>query len=64
MGTALRRLRWHPRRVMAEQHKPCNGTGETQTVNAATGDVQSNTCQPCGGNGTVASPQHGGNNQG
>jgi DnaJ-class molecular chaperone len=49
---------------MAEQHKPCNGTGETQTVNAATGDVQSNTCQPCGGNGTVASPQHGGNNQG
>jgi DnaJ-class molecular chaperone len=49
---------------MAEQHKPCNGTGETQTVNPASGDVNSAPCKPCGGNGVVPSPQHGGNNKG
>lgn len=45
---------------MAEQHKPCNGTGEQQTVKPETGEVSSSTCQPCGGNGTIAPPQQGG----
>lgn len=47
---------------MTERHPTCNGTGETQTVNASTGDVQSNPCGGCTG-GTVTPPQHGGNNK-
>lgn len=44
------------------RHDTCNGTGEKQTVRPESGEVKSEPCKPCGGNGTISSPQHGGNN--
>lgn len=41
-------------------HKECNGTGEQQTVRPENGEVTSEQCKPCGGNGTTVPPQHGG----
>lgn len=41
-------------------HEDCNRTGTVETVNPATGEVKSNPCGPCGGNGTQAAMQHGG----
>lgn len=46
---------------MPNQHDACNGTGEQQTVKPESGEVTSKSCVPCGGNGTIAPPQQGGN---
>jgi hypothetical protein len=40
-------------------HDDCNRTGTVETVNAATGEVTSDRCGGCGGNGTTSNTQRG-----